>query len=308
MRVLDLFCGAGGITRGFLRAGFDVTGADNSEHVQRTFEENNHAHFEKANLLKETISEKFDIVTGGPPCKPWSSVNVTKRRTAHMDHRLISRYFMHVKNGMPRAFLFENVPPLQNDVILRKHIRKMEQLGYSVKDQIVKYSDYGASSARRRLIVFGIRNGTASTFFRMLESRKTFPSTVRDSIEEYKDLGKGEYADHVWPELKTIDKYAEYYQTNQFGWYVLKWDEPAPSFGNVMKTYILHPNGLGNKHTRVISVREAMSIMGFDKTFRFPDGVGMGQRYQMTVDSVSPVFSQVAAEVIQDMLNDKPKE
>ena len=47
---------------------------------------------------------------------------------------------------------------------------------------------------------------------------------------------------------------------------------------------------------------EALLIMGFDDSFRFPDGLGVGLRYQMVVDAVSPTFSYVAAQVIREML------
>jgi hypothetical protein len=45
-----------------------------------------------------------------------------------------------------------------------------------------------------------------------------------------------------------------------------------------------------------------MSIMGFDRNFKFPQDTGIGQRYQMTVDSVSPVFSYVSAMVIKEII------
>lgn len=307
MKALDLFCGAGGITRGFLKAGFSVKGIDNSDHAQATFAENNHADFHKMNLMTEMIKEKCDVITGGPPCKPWSSVNVSRqtRRLNHMDHRLIAKFFNHVEVNRPEIFLFENVPPLQYDSILARHISRMRKLGYCIADQIVTYSEYGASTARRRLIVFGRMNGNAGTFFEKLEMRKHKPSTVREVIWELREKESGEVADHVWPNLKTIHKYKEYYRTHKYGWYILEWDRPAPSFGNVMKTYILHPQGFNGNATRVISVREAMSIMGFDRDFKFPATVGIGQKYQMTVDSVSPIFSNAAALVIKDMLKER---
>ena len=68
-----------------------------------------------------------------------------------------------------------------------------------------------------------------------------------------------------------------------------------------MKTYILHPKGFKSKNPRVISVKEALLIMGFDDEFKFPDGLGVGNRYQMTVDSVSPIFSKVIAKVIKQL-------
>jgi DNA (cytosine-5)-methyltransferase 1 len=307
LRALDLFCGAGGITRGFLEAGFEVTGLDNSQYVEATFGINNHAAFEKTDLLREIVKQKCDVITGGPPCKPWASINVNmaNRRLNHRDHRLVARFFRHVEENKPEMFLFENVPPLQYDVILARHKSKMEKLGYSVEARIVKYSDYGASTARRRLIVFGTKGGSAGTFFKMLEGKTQDASTVKDVIWDLRNFEMNEVADHVWPNLRTIRKYRKYYRTHKYGWYILEWDKPAPSFGNVMKTYILPPGGLDAKPLRVISVREAMSIMGFDRDFRFPDDIGIGQKYQMTVDSVSPVFSQAAAEVIRDMMNGK---
>lgn len=48
--------------------------------------------------------------------------------------------------------------------------------------------------------------------------------------------------DHTWPEFKTIHKYYKFYKTEKYGWYILKWDKPSPSLGNVTKTYVLHPN------------------------------------------------------------------
>lgn len=310
MKVLDLFCGAGGITRGFLNANFEVTGVDNSEYVEATFAENNHAEFQNANLMSQIIREKCDIITGGPPCKPWASVNVSKetRRLNHQDHRLVARFFTHIEVNKPEMFLFENVPPLQYDVILAKHKTRMRKLGYSVKESIVRYSDYGAATARRRLIVFGIKDGNAETFFKMLENHKREASTVKRVIWDLRNKEREEVADHIWPNLTTINKYKKYYRTHKYGWYILEWKKPAPSFGNVMKTYILHPRGFDGKLTRVISVREAMSIMGFGRGFRFPDHIGIGQKYQMTVDSVSPVFSHVAALVIRDMMKGRGRE
>lgn len=151
-------------------------------------------------------------------------------------------------------------------------------------------------------MLFGTRSGNAEIFFERLSAHKNHFKAVKDVIWKLRDVEKGYFPDHVWPELKTINNYLENYKSNKFGWYVLKWSEPAPSFGNIMKTYILHPDAFNGKLTRVISVREALSIMGFDEDFRFPYGLGLGVRYQMIADSVSPVFSFAAAKVIQDLI------
>jgi DNA (cytosine-5)-methyltransferase 1 len=298
--LLDLFCGAGGLAQGFKRAGFEVTGVDISEAAGKTFELNLQSKFIRADLSSELINGTPDVIIGGPPCRPWSAVNVTKRGRRHEDYHLLSKYFQHVEYHSPKVFLFENVPSIRSDTTFIDYI---ERLGseYSIRGEVVAYSDYGASSRRHRLILLGTKQGNASEFFRKLSRHKRSPKTVMDAIGRLRYKKKNEVPDHIWPELTTISKYRRYYETGKFGWYVLRWKKPAPSFGNVMKTYILHPDSFNGSPPRVISVREALLIMGYDKDFRFPDGVGLGSKYQMVVDSVSPVFSHIAAEVMKDM-------
>lgn len=300
--ILDLFCGAGGLAQGFVRTGFDVTGVDISEYAGKTYRWNLKSNFIKADLSQQLISGKYDIIIGGPPCKPWSSVNLTKRGRNHEDYGLMSNYFQHIDYHSPKMFLLENVPPLAKDKIFIEHVEKLSE-NYSIMKEVVVYSDYGAPSSRHRLIVFGMKRGNAADFFRKISQYKQPSQAVRDVIWELKYKKRGEVVDHVWPKLKTIEKYRHYYETGKFGWYILDWESPAPSFGNVMKTYILHPDAFNGQPPRVISVKEASLIMGFDKSFCFPDGIGIGLRYQMIVDAVSPIFSYVAARVMKDLFN-----
>ena len=305
IRVLDIFCGAGGLGLGFEKAGFRVTGVDISEPAGESFELNSKCEFIKADLSKELIDGDYDIIIGGPPCKPWSAVNVTRRGKNHSDYTLLSKYFDHIKYNSPNFFLFENVPLIANDESFGKHIKNLERDGYSVLGKTIVYSDYGAPTRRHRFILFGTRIGTANKFFSSLSEYVRSPRTVKDVIWALRNKKKGEVQDHTWPELRTIEKYEDYYRTGKFGWYILNWNEPAPSFGNVTKTYILHPDSFSKKSARVISVKEALLIMGFDENFRFPEGLGLGSRYQMVVDAVSPTFSVVAATIIRKMTDEK---
>jgi DNA (cytosine-5)-methyltransferase 1 len=301
LKVLDLFCGVGGLAYGFGKLGFDVTGVDVSESVGRAFQLNTHSRFIKADLSSVLIPRGgYDVLIGGPPCRPWSAVNTTKRGKDHADHRLLARFFRHVEYHFPKIFLLENVPLIESDDILRLYIKRLSRRGYSVLGDKVKYSDYGAPTSRHRYILFGTRKGDAAIFFSKLLDYTRTPKTVRDAIWRLRHKKKGAVPDHEWPELKTIRKYEHYYKSGKFGWYILKWGEPAPSFGNVMKTYILHPDSFNGGSLRVISVREALLIMGFDGDFSFPQGLGLGLRYQMAVDAVSPVFSYTAATVMKD--------
>ncbi|MDG6913487.1 MAG: DNA cytosine methyltransferase [Nitrososphaerota archaeon] len=307
-RVLDLFCGAGGLTIGFKEAGFDVRGVDKLPIVRDIFERNELGVIRVKDLHWKTENGGADIVIGGPPCRPWSTLNLTRRRDEHANYRLMARFMSHVLQNHPKVFLMENVPPARSNAtrVLDAVDSRMRKKGYKTQARTVKYSDYGAATSRSRMLLFGTRTGDPSAFFEELETHhRREPATVRDAIWNLRHTDSEAVLDHQWPRLNTIEKYRERYRTGQFGWYRLKWDDPAPSFGNVMKTYTLHPSSWrGNppRDPRVISIREALSLMGFPEDYSFPPGMGMGLRYQMVVDSVSPVFSKAAAEVIASLL------
>ncbi|PTQ51054.1 MAG: hypothetical protein HSCHL_1545 [Hydrogenibacillus schlegelii] len=233
-----------------------------------------------------------------------------KIRENHPDYRLLARFFDHIEELRPEAFLLENVPPIRNDAVLRRRTELLRS-EYWLASRIISYGDYGAATTRKRFFLAGFRKtgkeNAAERFFALLEEKYTHPpETVGEAIDYLVPYDFGEIPDHHWPRFRTIERYTEKYETSRFGWYRLKADRPAPSFGSVMKTYILHPYA-GNGHgvpLRVISVREAMEIMGFDPGFRFPEGMSMTDRYQMVADAVSPVFSEKAALAMREIMNE----
>ncbi len=305
MRILDLFCGAGGLSIGFKDEGFAVTGADINPYSQDIFQLNEIGNFIQTNLNETSIIGKFDILIGGPPCRPWSCINIQKRGNIHPDYGLLERYFDHVLALRPRAFLLENVPPMERDTSFQRFIKRAFKEGYSVEYSKIKYLYYGVATRRQRLITAGFRDFglDAHEFFNRLDQLKEEPLTVGQAIRKYEGYAANELSDHEWPELKTIEKYEKYYETGKYGWYKLDYNKFSPSFGNIMKTYILHPKaGIDGFPLRVISVREAMEIMGFPSTFRFPSETGMGTKYQMVANSVSPVVSRKMARVIKSMI------
>ncbi len=304
MKVLDLFCGAGGLSYGFRKEGFKVSGADHSDSAEAAYKSNKIGKFISANLSNEILTDGFDVIVGGPPCKPWSTVNLTRRKRDHKDYNLLGRFFKHVEVNKPEAFLLENVPAIAKDSVLNWHMKHIaNKLGYSIESNIISYKEFGAPTRRKRFIAFGVRKGDSKQFFSLIAKYhvKNY-ATVSDAIKYLEHVKFGEQRDHEWPNLRTIYKYKQYYKTGKYGWYVLKWNEQAPSFGNIMKTYILHPDSFNGGTTRAISIREAMLLMVFPKRYNFPDGQGLGVRYQMVADSVSPPFSQVAAKIVKEIL------
>lgn len=306
LSVLDLFAGIGGLSIGFSDCGFQVTGVDNEQLSADVFEVNHIGEHLLRDLRTDEVIRDVPVVTGGPPCRPWSAVNLQRRGAEHEDHVLLHRFFEHIEAIRPRIFLMENVPPLRNDPLYLRRCRDLEFAGYSIGARLIRYSDLGAATSRRRLFTVGLRHSvhhTETDFFARLERKRRIPADVEAAIGWLRNRERGAVSDHVWSRVRTISKYADRYESGQFGWRKLVWKEPAPSFGSVAKTYILHPDaGSDGFPERVLSVREVLSIMGFERDFRFPDGASLSRRYRMAANAVSPSVARAAAEVVREML------
>lgn len=300
---LELFCGMGGLSSGFVRNGFKVTGVDISEKAGQTFSSNRLGTFVKKDLMRSGVHGRFDILIGGPPCEPWSCLNLTRRGNRHPLYGCLDAFFKEVQKLKPDAFVMENVPAIQKD---HSFLMNLEAVGkrYDTIVRAFRYSDYGAAFARRRLFVVGVKNKAGCRASEVVDSMKKEKSmTVRQKIEDLRDRKSDPTIDHVWPNLKTIHKYLNYYRTGKYGWYILDWDSTSPSFGNITKTYILHPDSFKNGNgARPISVREALRIIGFEDSYRFPTGIDMRAKYEMLAAAVSPVFSLKLATAIRELL------
>ena len=79
MRILDLFCGAGGAGMGYHRAGFDVVGVDISPQPNYPFE------FYRGDALEYLASygDRFDAIHASPPCQSSSALTKGTNKGRH---------------------------------------------------------------------------------------------------------------------------------------------------------------------------------------------------------------------------------
>jgi DNA (cytosine-5)-methyltransferase 1 len=322
VKVVDLFCGMGGLSLGFVRSslGFEVQGFDANKHAVATYQQNvGPAQLWDMTKLLQAIegSAPFadalphvhpEILIGGPPCRPWSAMNLQRRGEAHPDYHLVRAFQLAVLYYGPRVFVLENVPILGGDETFRALLdSQFLRLNYDVKADTVRYSEWGAATRRRRLFAIGVQKWTgveAADVFAQLERLKQPEQTLMDVMMQYADLDEGAARDHEWPKYTTISKYADKYASNRYGWYLLDWGASAPSFGNVGKTYVLHPNSI-NGNSRVVSPREILAILGFggEDDYSFPPSVPRTAKYRMVADAVSPVFGEALARAIHEVVS-----
>jgi DNA (cytosine-5)-methyltransferase 1 len=106
MRVLDLYCGMGGLSLGFALALEDteIHGVDIDPAAVAAYNLNLQrlgCRAERADLLTWPIDEGCDIIVGGPPCQPWSLANTKNSGDRHPLYPTFQRYFDIVKSAVP---------------------------------------------------------------------------------------------------------------------------------------------------------------------------------------------------------------
>lgn len=194
-KVLDLFCGCGGISEGYALAGFDIVGGiDFNEYAIETFKHN----FKKAqvhniditNFPDSQIDEEYgdvDVIVGGPPCQGFSSANRWQKEMDDPRNKLFFEYIRFVQRIHPKVIMIENVRGLLTRDEGYAINRIKEILGgeeYNITYQVLDASNYGVPQNRKRAIIIGVRRDYKDIYFDF-ESIKNQPkTTVDDAIGE----------------------------------------------------------------------------------------------------------------------------
>jgi DNA (cytosine-5)-methyltransferase 1 len=167
--IIDLFCGAGGISCGFRQAGFSVlAGIDNWEDALVTYRRN----FPKTKTLNADIekiipqavdallgdrAKNIDVIVGGPPCQGFSVSG--KRLLNDPRNKLYKAFVTLVAHYKPKIFLMENVPGVMrlfNGKVKEQIIADFSAIGYNVETELLSAENYGIPQQRKRVFFVGI--------------------------------------------------------------------------------------------------------------------------------------------------------
>lgn len=203
LKVLDFFCGAGGMTSGFIKAGCKViAGIDIDPNCKRTYELNHSESdfilndikciqsnfFQKKYNLKKNDSSL--IMVGCSPCQHWSKIN-TERHKSETTKNLLSDFTRFVNYYKPGYIVIENVPGIIKDPEgsgLKKFLSFLTRAQYSYQYALMNMAEYGIPQKRIRFVLLA----TSSKKEICLPVKKNKKTTVRDIISSLPELNAGE--------------------------------------------------------------------------------------------------------------------
>jgi DNA (cytosine-5)-methyltransferase 1 len=337
-KIIDCFCGAGGLSLGFEKAGFNVLYAfDLDEAAINTYKHNSQYHHGKAfvrdvyKISKKSIEADLgyklgdiDVVIGGPPCQGFS----VQRRGDDNDPRnqLVLEYIRLLLDIRPRFFVMENVGGLLSPRGLpyfQQLMEKMGDAGYIIQKKKLTASDFGVPQSRKRVFIVGERSDDGLQRFSFPKSTGEPVKTIRDAIGDLMDKDENDIPNHKADKLSPTnlrriravkegqgrDSLPEDLQLNCQKKNVqhrhldtygrMSWDQPGPTITARFDSFSRGRFG----HPvldRTITLREGARIQTFPDDFEF-----LGTKVEVARqigNAVPPVLAEKVAEKIKECL------
>ncbi|MRI31384.1 DNA (cytosine-5-)-methyltransferase [Endozoicomonas sp. OPT23] len=305
---IDLFCGAGGLTRGLLEAGINVrAGVDCDPACRYPYAHNNNSFFlEKKieDLKAKELTTYFDdskirLLAGCAPCQPFSKYSQGRDTSKDDKWGLLHHFAKLIKQLKPELVTMENVPEVIKHSVFSDFIDELKKLKYHLDYKVVDCRYYGLPQSRHRLVLIASKLGEIK-IPKATHNEENFIS-VKDAIGSLPKLKAGQQDKNdplhicarlselnltrirqskpggTWrdwdPELVAACHQGEKGKTYGSVYGRMTWDAPAPT----MTTQCF---GFGNgrfghpKQDRAISLREAAIFQSFPPDYQFtaPDG------------------------------------
>jgi DNA (cytosine-5)-methyltransferase 1 len=171
LKALDLFCGMGGLSWGLKATGViePLWAVDYHKPALALYKRNlPNTHVLNIDLSKlsdiRNLLEKIrfhggvDLVVGGSPCRGFTQIRNGQDTDSDPHNRLTMKFAEIVRELHPLAFIYENVPQLENFGVFNKFLSKLKGRNiYRVTHTVAEAANFGNPSRRTRLFVIGIR-------------------------------------------------------------------------------------------------------------------------------------------------------
>lgn len=333
---IDLFSGCGGLSEGLRKSGFKViAGIEINPYAVKAYKMNH----KRTKLFSEDIrlietarikellkGKPLYLLAGCPPCQGFSSIRRLNRKDAVSDCRndLILEYLRFIEELRPLTIMMENVPGLINYDLFKSVVKRLNDLGYNPKYNVVNVANYGIPQRRKRLVMVGSLLGDLD-----IAKGTIGLKTVRDTIgniekvDETNDDVHKVYAKHdprIQEMIARIPKNGgsrkdlpeeyilECHKKENIGFNDvygrLRWDDVSSTITggclNPSKGRFLHP-----EEDRCITAREAALLQTFSPKYKFPVDIPKTALALLIGNALPPKFSQEQAKNIYKHLREK---
>jgi DNA (cytosine-5)-methyltransferase 1 len=158
LTVVDLFCGAGGLSAGLIKAGFSILSAIDKDPVALTTYTKNLGDHTTCIDLSMHLHDlpKSTVIVGGPPCQGFSSAGM--RHQSDERNSLVRRFSSVVAHLQPTAFIFENVEGFltaDRGCYVFDLLEPLIAMGYRIHLRKINAANYGVPQHRKRVIAIG---------------------------------------------------------------------------------------------------------------------------------------------------------
>ena len=338
MKIIDLFCGIGGLSLGFEQAGFEVVSAiDMWADAVKTYNYNREKKvaevisvedFNITKLPKIIDKEKITGIIGGPPCQGFSTVG--KRNIEDPRNKMYLEFYKAVKLANPDFFVIENVKgmlTLNKGAFVNDLLKRFgtDGLGYTISYQLLNAADYGIPQNRYRVFFVGIKN-KKFTFPKPLEYKLTAKDGISDlegaTSEQYgsepqNDFQRAmrgnvnhplnqDYTNHTEQTISIISQVPDGGNIKDLPaeiWHVRKYNKAFERMGTFKPSNTIdtgHRNYFHYAEPRIPTVRESARIQSFPDNFEI---LGTrGSQYKQVGNAVPPMLANIVAENIKKIL------
>lgn len=286
MTFVDLFCGAGGLSKGLEMSGMEgICGLDWFDEAGQTYARNFDHPFingdiklpENKQRFYDTVRQrlngrKLSLVAGGFPCQGFSMAG--NRIVDDPRNSLYKELIEIVRNLQPDFVLCENVKGLRSmldGAVEKKILEDFREIGYQMNVTTLCAADYYTPQKRERVIFIGNRIGVRNLHPKPILSPENYRTTgeaIADLMDHPEDPAFNhvptKHSSEMTERMRVLPEGKSLYKGYSDAWKKCPWDEASCTIKENHGGVNVHP-----RLPRVLTAREMARLQSFPDDFIF---------------------------------------